>query len=436
MLNLWVNIALILVFILIGGVFAAAEMALVSLRDSQLQQLATRGARGRKVAALASRPNRFLSAIQIGVTFSGFLSASLGAVTLSDKLAPVFEKVGLPVSIAWGLAVVLVTVVIAYFSIVIGELTAKRLGMQRAVSIALALAGFVDLVAILARPLIWLLGVSTDLLVRLLGGDPATARVAVSEEELRQMVTTSTTLTDEERAIVDEVFGLGERSLREVMVPRTEAEFLDGDLPAYRAIAALETATHSRFPVTGQSVDDILGFVHIRDLMYLDPANRATPMRQLARPIMSLPDTVKVLPALAAMRRNGAHLVIVRDEYGGTAGLVTLEDLVEELVGEIRDEYDSEGPAVVSGADQVEVEGLMTLEQFADLTGLHLPEGPYDTVAGFWVALKGELASQGESVTTLLPGPDVDSRDVPVELTVTEMDARRAARICVRRLDN
>jgi len=435
--NIWVNIALIALFILIGGVFSAAEIALVSLRDSQVRQLAAKGARGKKLARLAANPNRFLSAIQLCVTFSGFLSASVGAATLSGDLTPVLHSWGLPESVARVLALLVVTIIISYFSIVFGELAAKRLAMQRAESIALGLAGFVDAVATLAKPLIWFLGASTNVVVRLLGGDPAAAREEISEEELRQMVTTSTSLTTEEREIVDEVFAAGERSLREVMVPRTETEFLDAELPVYKAVRTLEGATHSRFPVSGTSVDDIVGFVHIRDLMYLDPADHTTRIRQLVRPVVSMPDTVRVLHALTLMRSQGSHMAIVRDEYGGTAGIVTLEDLVEELVGEIRDEYDREAPAVIAEAGQIEVEGLTTLEQFCDLTGLILPEGPYDTVAGFWVAMRGALPSQGDSVTAVVARQGDSDTDDParLEMTVTEMDGRRAARIRVRRAE-
>jgi putative hemolysin len=434
--NIWVNIALIAVFIVIGGVFSAAEMALVSLRESQVRQLASKGARGKKVAALAANPNRFLSAIQICITFSGFLSASFGAATLSGDLAPVFVGWGLPAGASQVIALVLVTVVISYFSIVIGELVAKRLAMQRAEQMALALAGFINVIATLAAPLIWFLGVSTNVVVRLLGGDPKASREEVTEEELRAMVTTASTLSEEERGIVDEVFAAGERSLREVMVPRTEVDFLDGDMPAYKAIRALESATHSRFPVTGHSVDDILGFLHIRDLMYLDSAQRSTPIRQLVRPIVSIPDTVKVLHALTSMRADGSHLAIVSDEYGGTAGIVTLEDLVEEIIGEIHDEYDQEAPGVITSAGEIEMEGLTTLEQFHDLTDFILPEGPYDTLAGFWVAVRGSLPEVGDTISATLlrgdaSGETVSDEGIPLTMTVTEMDGRRASRIRV-----
>ncbi|MDR1834042.1 MAG: CNNM domain-containing protein, partial [Propionibacteriaceae bacterium] len=218
------NIALILLFILIGGVFAAAEMALVSLREAQVKQLAEKGKRGKVVARLAADPNTFLSAVQIGVTLSGFLSAAFGGALLSDELANVFAKWGMPKTVGSPLALVLITLVISYFSIVIGELTSKRLAMQNAESYAMALGPFVSGIAKFARPVIWLLGVSTNGLVRLLGGNPQAAREEVTEDELRALVESSATLGAEERAIVDEVFSAGETSLREVMVPRTEVE--------------------------------------------------------------------------------------------------------------------------------------------------------------------------------------------------------------------
>ncbi|MDR1386520.1 MAG: hemolysin family protein [Propionibacteriaceae bacterium] len=429
MSGLGVNIALIALFILIGAVFSAAEMALISLREGQVRQLATRGARGRKVADLAKDPNRFLSAIQIGITFSGFLSASFGGATLADDLGPVIARLGLPAGPAYIVALVLVTIVISYFSIVFGELVSKRLAMQRAEPFALALAGLVDVIARLVRPVIWFLGLSTDLVVRLLGGDPKASREEVSDEELRAMVSESATLGEEERQIVDEVFAAGQRRLREVMVPRTEVEFLDGDRPAHQAAETVEQGSHSRYPVIGQSVDEVLGFVHLRDLMSLDPADREIPIRQLVRPVLALPDTVKVLHALTALRRQNAHLAIVRDEYGGTAGIVTLEDLVEELVGEIQDEYDLQADQTAVSGDGVD--GLTTLEQFEDLTGYLLPEGPYDTLAGFWVAQRGVLPQVGDSVRAVLVQVGA-AEPVAVEMVVTEMDGRRAARIAVR----
>jgi len=425
------DMLLILVFILIGGVFAAAEMSLVSLRESQLKQLGTRGKRGAKVAELAQAPNRFLSAVQIGVTLSGFLSAAFGGATLSDFLAPIFVGWGVPDGIARTLALIVVTIVISYFAIVLGELAAKRLAMQRAEAFAMALAPLVDTIAKAVRPLIWFLGVSTNAVVRLLGGDPSAGREQVTEEEIRALVTGSQSLGAEERKIVDELFDAGERSLREVMVPRTEVEFLAGSLPAHMALRAVQGAPHSRYPVTGQTVDEVLGFLHIRDLMDLDPATRNVPVSRLVRPVISLPETVRILHALTEMRRTSSQLAIVRDEYGGTAGIVTLEDLVEELVGEIQDEYDVAHVSIVRMSGAVDVDGLITLEEFADRTGFQLPEGPYDTVAGYWVAQRGALPEVGDTVRVVVPQV-VGRAESTFDMTVTELDGRRAARITIR----
>ncbi len=430
------NAALIVVFIAIGGVFAAAEMALVSLRDSQVKQLAHRGKRGQAVAKLHANPNQFLSAVQIGVTLAGFLSAAFGGATLAGSLSPLLQRllpIGAPVADA--AALVLITAVISYVSIVLGELTAKRLALQRAEAFALALAPFVNFVATLCRPVIWLLGASTNVLVRLLGGDPHAGREEVTDEEIRALVSGSTTLGDEERQIVDDVFDAGARSLREVMLPRTEVDFLPGDMPAHKAVREVLKAPHSRYPVMGESADDIIGFVHVRDLLDPEVSTRTTPVSEVARPVVSFPDTVRVLYALSEMRRTANHLAIVLDEYGGTAGIVTMEDLVEELVGDITDEYDvvTEDRTTIRG-DQVS-DGLTTVDDFAEKTGLVLPDGPYDTLAGYFMAEYGQLPTLNASVEVEVRTADEqDSRPIRLELRVTELDGRRASSIAVRRL--
>ena len=431
-----VNIALILLFILVGGIFSGAEMALVSLRDSQVRQLSHRGKRGQTVARLTDDPNRFLSAVQVGVTLSGFLSAAFGAATLADDLAPVLQRLGLAAGPANTVALVLITVVISYASIVLGELAAKRLALQRAESAALLLAPLVDRIAWLARPVIWLLGASTNVVVRLLGGDPGAGREEVSDEEIRAMVSGSTTLGDEERQIVDDVFAAGERGLREVMLPRTEVDFLPGDMPVHRAVRELSKAPHSRYPVMGESADDIIGFVHVRDLLDPDVSSRSTPVREVARSVLSMPDTVRVLHALSEMRRTSSHLAIVLDEYGGTAGIVTMEDLVEELIGDITDEYD----VVVEHREGVRgdlvIDGLSTLDEFAERTGFVLPSGPYDTVAGYVMAQLGQLPAVGDTVETTAHRADGDQDEgATLRLEVAELDGRRASTLVVRRVD-
>ncbi|MFD3400934.1 hemolysin family protein [Kribbella sp. NPDC058693] len=418
------NIVLILVFVLIGGVFAAAEMALVSLRESQLKSLSHRGRRGEIVAKVAANPNRFLSAVQIGVTLMGFLSAAFGGATLADSLSPHLQKLGLPESVANTVALVLITIAISYVSIVIGELAAKRLALQRAETFALGLAPLVDKIASGARPVIWLLSKSTDLVVRALGGDPNANREVMTDEELRDLVSAHESLGEEERKIVDDVFEAGSRQLREVMLPRTEVDFVDGEMPAYKAVKFAAERPHSRYPVMNGSADDIVGFVHVRDLFDPAVATRSVRVGDLAREVLMLPDTAKLLPTLTEMRRRSTHIAIVLDEYGGTAGIVTLEDLVEELIGDIKDEYDEEAAETTRlGGGDIVVDGLLNLDDFADATTIELPDGPYETVGGFLAAQLGKVPSTGDEVR-------IDSHT----LTVTEMDGRRVARVRLHRI--
>ena len=199
-------------------------------------------------------------------------------------------------------------------------------------------------------------------MVRILGGDPEAGKNQMTEDELRSMVANADMLGDEERRIVDDVFDAGDRSLREVMVPRTEVEFLSGDLPAYKALRMVQDNQRSRYPVTDGSPDQVVGFLHVRDLMNLDSPSRYTPVKRLARLVFSLPQTVKVLRALTEMRRAAAHLAIVQDEYGGTAGIVTLEDLIEELIGEITDEYDVVDDTALRHEQVKDYEDLINLE--------------------------------------------------------------------------
>ena len=416
------DIALVMVFILVGSFFVIAEMALVSLRDSQAKALEGRGRRGDTVVKLNGVANRFLAAVQVGVTLSGFMSAAFGGVTLAGRLSPTLEDLGLAPGVADTTALVLITLLISYVSLVVGELAPKRLALQRAESISLMVAPTVDRIAKLARPIIWLLSASTDVVVRLVGGDPSAQRERITDAEIRELVSGSQTLGAEERQIVEDVFEAGDRQIREVMIPRTEVDFIPASMPAYKAAQFALERPHSRYPVIGDSSDDVIGFVHVRDLLEPDLSARSVRVREIARDVLMLPATRQILSALSDMRREGAHVAIVADEYGGTAGIITLEDLVEELVGDIRDEYDVDEPETTRlQGGELEVDGLLNLDDFEDETGLVLPEGPYETVAGYVVAQLGHVPTVGETVT-------FDGHT----LTVVEIDGRRISRVKVK----
>ncbi|MEB7503458.1 hemolysin family protein [Arthrobacter koreensis] len=409
----FLNVILVLFFVLLGGLFAGAEMALVSLREGQMLRLEASGRRGAKIASLARNPNLFLSAIQIGVTLSGFFSAAYGASALAPAVSPVLESWGLNAAAAQTAAFIAMTLVVAYLSLVFSELVPKRLAMQNAEGFVRALAPPLSVFATVMRPVIKLLSVSTNGVVRALGGDPNLKNVPISQQELLEMVKASPVLADESRSILADVFGAGQRLLQEVMRPRPQVQFLQAELTVAQAREAVHVLPYSRYPVIADSPDDVLGFVHVRDLLGHPGSASRTRLRDIVRPILFLPGTATVLPTLSRMRRENSHIAVVADEYGGTDGIVTLEDLVEELVGEIYDEYDTGKDPEDRHLDlegELVVDGGLILQEFDRLTGIALPEGQYETVAGYILERLGRMAVPGDTVAA--PGGKLRVQDV------------------------
>lgn len=431
-MSLGFNIALIVIFLLFGSIFAATELALVNLRTSQLDRMETQDVRGKRVAKIARDPNTFLSTLQIGVTLSGFLSASFGESAIAPHIVPIVKSWGVPNHVAGPLTTIVLTLIISYFSIVISELVPKRIAMQRSEQIARAVVPAVDIFSKICKPLIWLIAKNTNGFVRLLGFDPNEKESEVSDEELRVLVNSNKKLSQDERTILDDVFDASETIVAEVMRPRADVEFLDGSLSLEEAAAKIRELPYSRYPVTGKDFDDVIGFVHVRDLLDVRDPNAKT-VADVTREGISLPGTSKLLPSLELLRKRGIHLAVVIDEYGGTDGIVTLEDMTEELVGDIRDEYDlpdesdlkrdSKATVFVNGV--ATVDGGMTIEDFADVTGIELEDGPYETVAGYFLAHTGSMGKVGAILH------DADGYD----MTVTEVDGRRIATIEVRKTE-
>jgi len=418
------NIAVVLLLILLGSLFVAAEIALISLRESQIKQLALKGKRGARVAALTENPNRFLAAAQVGVTFCGFLSAALGAERLGIYVEPELVKLGLTEGVAGLISLIGITIVIAYFSLVFGELVPKRFALFRTEAIALASAGIIDWLAKLFRPIIWLLSRSTDFVVRLFGLDPAEQRTQISEEELLDLVAGHAALSDEERDIVEEVFNASERQIHEVMVPRTEVDFMDASLTVGKAIGLAIDKAHSRYPVVRGSSDEVIGFIHVRDLLDTSLVTPGGKIQELVRNIIFLPGTKGILPALTEMRKQGQHLAIVLDEYGGTDGIITLEDLVECLIGDIRDEYDDHEQEIAHEArtNDFEIDGLTSLEDLLDDAGIDIPEGPYETASGFVMHFLGRIPVENDVVSVN-----------GLRITVLSMEGKRAGKLLISR---
>ncbi|MBM2621291.1 HlyC/CorC family transporter [Actinoplanes sp. LDG1-06] len=389
------QIVLVVVLVLLNAAFSGSEMALISLRDSQLQRLERQTRTGRTLAKLARDPNRFLATIQIGITLAGFLASASAAVSLAAPLNGPLDFLG---TAAEPVSIVIVTIILTFFTLVVGELAPKRIAMQRAEGWALLVARPLDMLSSLSRPIIWLLGKSTDMVVRLTGADPNAAREEVTTEEIRDLVTQQQEFTPEQRTIISGAFEIADRILREILVPRRDVLVVSAEAPSHEALAQLIAAGHSRAPVTGpMGLDDVLGVVHLRDLV-----DAQGPVRDHMFAPLFLPETLKVSDAMKQMRMQRQQLALIVDERGAIDGIVTMEDLVEEVVGEIYDETDRDVQSVVREPDgSMLLPGTFPIHDLPDI-GVdveHLDEGDYTTVAGLVLAHLGHIPTEpGEIV--------------------------------------
>jgi len=390
--SIWLQLLLVGFLIVLNACFAGAEMALVTLREGQLQRLEEASRRGALVARLARDPGRFLATIQVGITLAGFLASAAAAVSLSAPVEELLEPIG---GAAAPVSVVIVTLVLAYLTLVFGELAPKRVAMQNAETWALRLARPLSYLSSLTRPIVWLLSKTSDVAVRLLGGDPSLQREEVTEEEIRDLVSIQSTFTDDQRQIMHGAFEIADRALAAVLVPRREVFVLDAAWSCDEALHQLARSGHSRAPVAdGARLDQATGVVHLRSLLGGGDAPVAS--RVTEAPV--LPEMARVLHALSELRNARAQMALVVDEHGGAAGIITVEDLVEELVGEIYDETDRDVAAVIHEADgRMVLPGRFPIHDLPGL-GIELPEGPYATVAGLVLAGLGRIPEAGDEI--------------------------------------
>nr|WP_230416610.1 hemolysin family protein [Micromonospora tarapacensis] len=384
--------------IVVNAIFAGSELALVSLRDSQVQRLERTGRAGRVLARLARDPNRFLATIQIGITLAGFLASAAAAVSLARPLVPLLD--GVLGRAAEPMAIVLVTLVLTFVTLVFGELAPKRIAMQVPERWALLVARPLDVLAVLTRPVVWVLGATSDLVVRLFGLDPKPERDEISPDELRDIVAGHHGFTKEQQTIIAGAVEIAERKLRAVLVPRLQVFCLDSGTTAEAARLVLAASGHSRAPVVQHGgLDETVGVIHLRDLVGV-PGDR--PVDEYGRPPLLLPDSVPVVDALRQFKAERQHMALVVDERGAVDGIVTLEDILEEIVGEIYDETDRDVSGVLTEADgALLVPGTFPLH---DLPGIGVdlpgrPEGDYTTVAGLVLTGLGRIPAPGEHLT-------------------------------------
>jgi putative hemolysin len=436
------DLLVVVILILVGGFFAASEIALITVKRHRLSQLADEGNRAARTARrLTEDPGRFLATIQIAITFLGFLAGATGAAAFADPFGDFLADLpllGLSADTADTIAFVIVTLVIALASIVIGELVPKTLALNFPERFALRVARPIGFLQTLLSPIVWFVSRLSAILVRLLGGREKPQGGYLSTEELKLLVETGSeegSIEEEEKEMIHGVIELGDKVVHEVMVPRIGIRAVNVDDPLDEVLDMIVRAGHSRLPVFDGNLDNIVGILYAKDLLpYLKAsagANGQINIREIVRPPVYVPESKPVDDLLHEMQAQKRHIAIVVDEYGGTAGLVTMEDVVEEIVGEIQDEYDTEEPLVETLPDEDEriafrVDGRVSMDDLRDLFELsdteEEDEDEYDTVGGFIVHRVGRIP---------LPGAVVPFRDVT--LTVETAEPRRIGKVIATR---
>ncbi|HEX5040018.1 MAG TPA: hemolysin family protein [Candidatus Limnocylindria bacterium] len=439
--NPGIDLVVVVLLILVGGFFAASEIALITVKRHRLSQLADDGNRAARTAhRLTEDPSRFLATIQIAITFLGFLAGAAGAQAFSGYLAELIDDI--PISLianaADTIAFVIVTLAIALASIVVGELVPKTLALNFPERLALFVAAPISFIEGALRPIVWFVTRISAVLVRLLGGKEKPQGGYLSTEELKLLVETGSEqggIEEEEKEMIHGVIELGDKVVHEVMVPRIGIRAINVDDSLDEVLEMIVRAGHSRLPVFEESLDNIVGILYAKDLLpYLKGNGRTNgtiDIRKLVRAPVYVPESKPVDDLLHEMQVQKRHIAIVVDEYGGTAGLVTLEDVVEEIVGEIQDEYDTEEPMVEDLSTDEELayrlDGRVSMDDVRDLFDLSDDDEPdedaYDTVGGFVVHRVGRIP---------LPGAEVQFRD-EVRIMVDGAEPRRVSKVIVSR---
>ena len=424
----FLELGLIAVLVLFNGIFSATEIALVTVRRSRLQQLVDDGnQKAARVQHLKQHPGRFLAVIQIGITFLGFLASAFAAVSMVDGLKEILAPLG---SVGEALALVTVTGLLTIFTIIFGELVPKQIGLAHAERVAMTFSRLIEVLGTVFGPLVAFLTFTTRQVSRLFRADIA-ADERISSEELRLIIEQGGEqglLEAEEEQMIHAVIELGDQRVHEVMVPRIAMVTLSAGAGFDEAIDTIVQEGHSRIPVYEDSVDEIVGILYAKDLLpFLKESNGARPgLRTLLRTPVFVPESMTVDDLLHELQRRKVHLAVVLDEYGGTAGLVTIEDLIEEIVGEIQDEYDAEEPMIERLSDnEARVDGRAAVDDLQELFdttfGLE-DEDEYDTVGGLIYHRIGGVPKPGDEVR-------VDG----LRLTVETTDGRRVGKVLVVR---
>ncbi len=421
---LLLDLLVLAILILINAFFSASEIAIISLNDNIVRKKAEEGDKAfRKIAKLVSEPSAFLATIQVGVTLAGFLSSAFAADKFAHRLQ---VMIGINSEAVYNISVVVVTIILSYFSLVLGELVPKRVAQNNPEKFAKRVVGIISGIGKVMRPFIVLLTFSTNLILRLLGVKPGKNDRSVTEEEIRMMVDVGReagNIHAAEKEMIENIFEFNDKEVSEIMTHRTNIVSLDVDATFGEVLDVAIHEKYTRIPVYEESIDNIIGVLHTKDLLIHAAEGPKQPfsLRSMLRAPYIVPESKDVDTLFREMQRDRAQLAVVIDEYGGTAGIITLEDLLEEIVGNLQDEYDEDELEIVQ-KDKLTyiIAGMTQLDEVGEALGIEFPDEDYDTLAGLFISLLDRIPEENEQ-------PEVTFRNM--RLKVLEMDEKRVSRI-------
>lgn len=397
------SIILQIVLIAVNAIFACVEIAVVSVNDTKLEKMVSDGnKKAMRLQKLTSQPSRFLATIQVAITLSGFLGSAFAADNFSEPLVAWLVSIGTPIpeKTLDTIAVVLITLILSYVTLIFGELVPKRVAMQKTESIALGLSGMITAVSKIFAPLVWLLTTSTNGVLRLLGIDPNQQEEQVTEEEIRMMVDAGSekgAIDCEEKELIQNVFEFNDISVDEVCTHRTDVTLLWMDESIEKWDETIHKTRYSYYPVCGEDVDDIIGILDAKDYFRLKEKNHEILMREAINPPYFVLETVKASVLFQNMKKSGNYFAVVLDEYGGMEGIITVRDLIEELVGDLSDEEEANRPQEIEqiSEDTWKIVGTTELDDVMDALGVELPVDEYDTFGGYIFGELGTVPDDG-----------------------------------------
>lgn len=419
--------------IIVNAVFACAEIAVISMNDTRMAKLAAAGNKSAiRLAKLTSQPARFLSTIQVGITFAGFLGSAFAAGNFSERLVRwlIQSGVKIPERTLDTISVIVITLILSYFTLVLGELVPKRIAMRKAEKLALSISGFVYLISRIFAPLVWFLTISTNIILRLFGIDPHAADEAVTEEEIRMMVDEGSekgTIDIQEKVMIQNVFEFDDKTAREIMTHRTEVSLLWLDESIEQWEKTIIESRHNIYPICDETTDDIIGVLSSKEYFRIKDKTRENILKTAVKPAYFVPESVRADILFRNMKKSRQHFSIVLDEFGGMNGIVTMNDLLEELVGDLEDDETApEEPVPIERVDSQtwKIRGIAPLGDVVNQLGVILPEDDYDTFGGFVFGRLGYIPDDGSN-------PELEEFGLHIKVTEIKEHQLEKAVVCL-----